>query len=44
MKKNWKHISFEQRKVIASMIKSKTKLKDIGLALNLDPTSISKEI
>ena len=44
MKKNWKHISFEQRKVIASMIKSKAKLKDIGLALNLDSTSISKEI
>ena len=26
MKKNWKHISFEQRKVIASMIKSKPSL------------------
>ena len=44
MKRNWKHISFEQRKVIASMVKSKAKLKDIGLVLDLDPTSVSKEI
>ena len=44
MKGNFSHISFEQRKVIASMIKSEHKLKDIGAALNLDPTSVSKEV
>ena len=44
MKGNFSHISFEQRKVIASMIRSEYKLKDIGAALNLDPTSVSKEV
>ncbi|MBQ4595620.1 MAG: helix-turn-helix domain-containing protein [Firmicutes bacterium] len=44
MKGNFRHISFEQRKVIASMIRSEYKLKDIGKALNLDPTSVSKEV
>ena len=44
MKGNFKHITFEQRKVILSMINSKHKLKEIGEALNLDPTSISKEV
>lgn len=44
MKGSFKHITFEQRKVIASMISSKHKLKEIGEALNLDPTSISKEV
>jgi Transposase and inactivated derivatives, IS30 family len=43
MKGSFKHISFDQRKVISSLIKQNKKLKDIGLALNLDPTSISKE-
>lgn len=44
MKGNFKHISFEQRKVILSMISSNHKLKEIGEALNLDPTSVSKEV
>lgn len=44
MKGNFKHITFEQRKVISSMISSNHKLKEIGEALNLDPTSISKEV
>ena len=44
MKGNFKHITFEQRKVISSMISSNHKLKEIGEALNLDPTSTSKEV
>ncbi len=42
--KTWKHINFEQRKIISSGISNDFKLKDIALALNLDPTSISKEV
>lgn len=33
MKGDFKHITFEQRKVIASMISIKSKLKGIGEAL-----------
>ena len=44
MKKNWKHINFEQRKVIASMVVHSAKLKEIGEYTSLDPTSISKEL
>lgn len=44
MKKQWKHINFEQRKVIASGLAHNLKAKDIATQLNLDPTSISKEI
>lgn len=44
MKKNWKHINFEQRKVITSMVSHGAKLKEIGTYTSLDPTSISKEI
>lgn len=44
MQGNFKHISFDQRKVIQRMISDKNKLKDIGKTLGLDPTSVSKEI
>lgn len=42
--KTWKHINFEQRKVIASGVVHHYKAKDIANALGLDPTSISKEV
>jgi len=42
--KKWKHINFEQRKVIASSISHKIKLKDIAELLDLDPTGISREV
>lgn len=44
MKKNWKHINFEQRKTISSCIAHNYKLVQIGNLLQLDPTSISKEV
>ena len=44
MKKNWKHINLEQRKSISSCIAHNYKLIQIGELLNLDPTSISKEV
>lgn len=44
MKKNWKHINFEQRKNISSCIAHNYKLVQIGKLLQLDPTSISKEV
>lgn len=42
--KNWKHINFEQRKTICSCVAHNYKVKDIGDLLDLDPTSISKEV
>ena len=42
--KQWKHITFEQRKVISSGITNNYKLKIIGKNLQIDPTSISKEV
>lgn len=42
--KSWKHLTFEQRKVIANGISRNYKLKDIAEALGFDPTSISKEV
>ena len=42
--KDWKHLTFEQRKVIANGISHNYKLKDIATALGFDPTSISKEV
>ena len=42
--KNWKHINFEQRKTIYSCVAHNYKVKDIGELLDLDPTSISKEV
>ena len=44
MKNNWKHINFEQRKTIHSSISHNFKLIQIAELLNLDPTSISKEV
>ena len=41
--KDWKHLTFEQRKVISSGISHKYKLKDIGGNLLVDPTSVSKK-
>lgn len=42
--KNWKHLTFEQRKVISNGISRNYKLKEIAEALGYDPTSISKEV
>src|SRR5574344_2395482 len=42
--KEWKHISLDQRKVICSGIAHGYKLISIAQSLNLDPTSISKEV
>lgn len=42
--KTWKHINFEQRKSISSCISHSYKLVNIGKILELDPTSISKEV
>ena len=42
--KGWKHLTFEQRKVIASGISHQYKLKHIGESLLVDPTSVSKEV
>ena len=44
MKNNWKHINFEQRKTIYSSISHNFKLIQIAELLDLDPTSISKEV
>ena len=41
--KTQKHLSFDQRKVIAFRISHNFKVKDIAEALGFDPTSISKE-
>ena len=42
--KSWKHLTFEQRKVISNGISHNYKLKEIAEALGFDPTSISKEV
>src|SRR5574344_2331588 len=42
--KNWKHLTFEQRKTISSGISHEYKLRIIGENLLVDPTSISKEV
>ena len=44
MKKEWKHINFEQRKTISSSIAHNYKVKEIAEILDVDPTSISKEV
>lgn len=44
MKKTWKHINFEQRKLISSGIAHNDKLIEIAVRLDLDPRSISKEV
>lgn len=42
--KTWKHLTFEDRKVITNGISKKYKLKDIAESIGFDPTSISKEV
>lgn len=42
--KKWKHINLEQRKAILSGISHNKKLCEIADSLDLDPTSISKEV
>lgn len=42
--KKWKHLTFEQRKVISNGISHNYKLKEIAETLGFDPTSISKEV
>lgn len=42
--KDWKHLTFEQRKVISNGISHNYKLKEIAKTLGFDPTSISKEV
>ena len=42
--KDWKHLTFEQRKVILNGICHNYKSKEIAEVLGYDPTSISKEV
>lgn len=42
--KTWKHINFEQRKVISSGIAHNDKLIEIAERIELDPRSVSKEV
>ena len=42
--KEWKHLTLDQRKIIAHGLAHNYKLKDIAEALGFDPTSISKEV
>ena len=44
MKKNWKHINLEQRKLIRHLLSKKAKLKEIAELLDLDPSSVSREL
>jgi len=42
--KAWKHLNLEQRKLIARLLSRESKLCEIADLLNVDATSISKEI
>lgn len=42
--KDWKHLTFEQRKVISNGISHNYKLKEIAETLGFEPTSISREV
>ena len=42
--KEWKHLTFEQNKVINSRISHSFKLKEIGENLQIDQTSVSKKV
>ena len=42
--KDWKHLTLEQRKVVSSGITNNYKLKIIGENLQIDSTSVSKEV
>ena len=44
MKNNWKHLTFEQRKVIVSGIAKSMKLREIAELIDMNPTSVSKEV
>ena len=44
MKKTWKHINLEQRKLISSGIAHNDRLIEIAERLELDSRSISKEV
>lgn len=44
MKKNWQHLTFEQRKMISSCIAKNYKLTEIAELIGCDPTSISREV
>ena len=40
----WEHLNIEKRKIISHLISQKKKLCEIAEMLNMDPTSISKEV
>ncbi|MDD4188040.1 MAG: helix-turn-helix domain-containing protein [Bacilli bacterium] len=42
--KEWKHLTYEQRKVISSGIAHQKKAKHIAESLGVDPTTVSKEV
>lgn len=42
--KSWKHINFEQRKIISSGIAHNDKLIEIAERLEIDPRNVSKEV
>lgn len=44
MNKHWKHLNFEQRKIINNALSKKLSCKEIGELIDVDPTTISKEI
>ena len=44
MKNNWKHLNFENRKVIRSGIANHRFLFEISDQAQIDPTAISREV
>jgi IS30 family transposase len=42
--KHWKHLNFDQRKLVTHMLSKKYKLVEMADLLQVDPSSISKEI
>ena len=40
----WEHLTIEKRKIITNMLSQGARLCEIGNVLQMDPTSISKEI
>lgn len=43
-KSNWEQLNFEQRKIISQQLSKKKKCREIAELLNVDPSTISKEI
>lgn len=43
-KTNWEQLNFDQRKIISTQLSKKKKCKEIAELLNVDPSTISKEI